>query len=462
MAPKPRPVRKLPNAVPAKDASASIAPSAPAKDILTPSTSMPPPPAPLPPLGILEGEIGALGACLQSAVVKTAQIYGFYTDVKRLGISQHQPAPPRSLTQSLRREVIKYDQFCDAMESHLLRAITVLQRDLAREEARIKAEEEAAAASKVPSPAASGMTPPSSPQPSELLPDGSLRARVTSVNITPARRQSTISLSSLSRPAFPPRLDLSASALRINPDEMMIPSGFSSPVTLAPRTARAQSHPPPDILMPFAGDPAARPVDIDLTVDADIAMAAAGDPVLDPGLGSSVDKPIELDIDMGDMGDISFFANGPGASGDGSTEPMFGPHPTGVGAGEQDLIKPKEEAIDIDLLSALAGTSTGAPDDISAFLEGAGVPSGSQPQASDSHKAPAGAPSPGTLLAGFGAGPTAGTEGAMVFDGLEINQDFFAGAQPGPEVEMMNVEDILNSMGGGSSNTSGAPTGGST
>ena len=88
-----------------------------------------------------------------------------------------------------------------------LRALTVLQRDLAREEQRIRAEEEAAAAA-IPKPPSPGpttdATPAGSPTQtqSELLPEGSLRPRLTGVGINVARRQSTISLSSLSRPAL--------------------------------------------------------------------------------------------------------------------------------------------------------------------------------------------------------------------------------------------------------------------
>ncbi|OBZ78993.1 hypothetical protein A0H81_00304 [Grifola frondosa] len=93
----------------------------------------------------------------QNAVIKTGQVYGFYADVRKLGIEKYGPRPPRALTASLGREIEKYDQLCDAMESHLLRAITVLQRDLSREEKRIKAEAEAAMAiiPKPPSPATS-------------------------------------------------------------------------------------------------------------------------------------------------------------------------------------------------------------------------------------------------------------------------------------------------------------------
>lgn len=64
MPPKPRPVRKVSSTTP-KDAPGAHAPP---KDTTNPSTSMPPPPDPVPPLGILEGEATALSACLQVRV----------------------------------------------------------------------------------------------------------------------------------------------------------------------------------------------------------------------------------------------------------------------------------------------------------------------------------------------------------------------------------------------------------
>ncbi|KAI0719108.1 hypothetical protein C8T65DRAFT_693414 [Cerioporus squamosus] len=477
MPPKPRPVRKssatsnAPSTTPAaKDAAASSA-----------STSMPPPPDPVPPLGILEAEVTALSSCLQNAVVKTGQVYGFYTDVKRLGIQQYAPRPPRSLMSSLGREIVKYDQLCDAMESHLLRAITVLQRDLAREEQRLKAEEEAAAAAaaaKASSPsAASVTTPPGSPTPStqtDVPMDGSLRPRLTPIGITPARRQSTISLSSLSRPAFPHKLDLSASALRIHPDEM-IPSGLSSPVTLAPRSARASL--PPDLVMAALGDAANRGVDIDLTLDGDIDMAGPSSDgqvremgSLDPALGSSADKPIELDLDM-DM-DVGYFGTPAQAPGGADTN-LFGPD-----AGSQ-MVKPKEEQIDMDILSALQSVeASGDGEDIFASLRGAsagGDAPTSAPSGSDLQKGPATAPSPGTILAGFTAGtsqpgdsasaaaPAEPGQGASFdFDISTLGDNFFAQPATSGAMDMMGMDDIFN-MGANPSEggTSGGTASGS-
>ncbi|KAL7285845.1 hypothetical protein PYCCODRAFT_1384826 [Trametes coccinea BRFM310] len=417
MPPKPRPiVRKM------SSASKDVGGASNTKDAPTPSTSMPPPPDPVPPRGILEEEITALSSCLQNAVVKTGQIYGFYTDVKRLGIQKYAPHPPRSLTASLGREVEKYDQLCDAMESQLLRAIAVLRRDLAREEQRLKAEQEAAAATSTkPSSPSTSTIAPSTPLGSpgqtqmEILPDGTQRPKPPAP--TPARRQSAISLSSLSRPAFPHKLDLSASALRIHPEEM-IPSGLSSPVTLAPRSARTSL--PPELVMAALGDAANRSVDIDLTVDTDMDMGGTSgvgtQQSMDPTLGSSADRPIELELDI----DVSYL-------GDGSATGPNNNHQNLPSSADQQ-IKPKEEDnMDIDLLQALqTGDHSAAGDDLFASL---GVTSdnthGSAAASAgpSSQTQPADAFSPGSFLASFGTAPTQAGDAATSDTATASGQD---------------------------------------
>ncbi|KAH9891127.1 hypothetical protein C8Q73DRAFT_792548 [Cubamyces lactineus] len=455
MAPKPRPVRKTSTAS-TKDASATPT----AKDA-APSSSMPPPPDPVPPLGILEGEVTALATCLQNAVVKTAQVYGFYADVKRLGIQKYAPHPPRSLTSSLGREVQKFDQLCDAMESHLLRAIAMLQRDLNREEQRLKAEEEAAAAApKLPSPTTSTIgpsTPPGSPSQSqsETLPDGSQRPKP--LVPTPARRQSTISLSSLQRPAIPHKLDLSASGLRIHPEEM-IPSGLSSPVTLAPRSARTTLA--PDLLAAL-GEAANRPVDIDLTVDSDIDMggpSGSGSHLtssLDPSLGSSADKPIELDLDM-DM-DMEIFGHDAGGGTGNTSYNMFGAQAMSTSnAGQnQQPIKPKEEEqMDMDILKAFQGVEPSAVgDDIFASLSsaapsgapgaaGSGAPSGDV----DMQKTLGADASPASsLLASFNAVTSQAGDGSTTSSAAVPDHDNTFALENFDGMDMM-VDDIFNTM----------------
>lgn len=139
-----------------------------------------------------------------------------------------------------------------------------------------------------------------------------------------ARRQSTISLSSLNRPQFPHKLDLTSDALRISPGEFAQSLGGSlpSPVTLAPKSGRATatSEFPPDFMVALAAS--TRPVDIDLTMLPEEAPTTAyvG---LDPSLGSA-DRPIELDLEAMDID----MANVDVAV-DVDVKTLFGDEPTG-------------------------------------------------------------------------------------------------------------------------------------
>lgn len=106
-------------------------------------------------------------------------------------------------------------------------------------------------------------------------------------------------------------------------------SGMTSPVTLAPRTARpstATGEIPPDLMAAIASSEAAaasHPVDIDLTLDSDRAVEPQTmDLDIDPALGGSADKPIELDLDM-DMEEITgIFGSEPSSGG---VDTLFSP-----------------------------------------------------------------------------------------------------------------------------------------
>ncbi|KAG6837204.1 hypothetical protein H0H93_013072 [Arthromyces matolae] len=271
---------------------------------------MPPPPLPEHPvsLAILEPEANALADCLKNAAVKTGQIYRFHADTRRLGISSHAPKPPRSLTSSLGREIEKYDQIVDAMESHLLRAVAALERDLRREEQRIKLAENAAIASRtrsksasvsptstrIPLPPLTGTDDSSQPLPSAPLPTPtSSPPGISSANL--ARRPSAISISSLQRPNLPLKLDLSSPALRISTDEgSLFSSGLASPVTLAPKSARiaGPSEFPPDLMAAFSSSSQT----IDLTMEPD-----GGDAKVLDSVRGTANRPIELDMDDMDI-----------------------------------------------------------------------------------------------------------------------------------------------------------------
>ncbi|KAK7694172.1 hypothetical protein QCA50_001352 [Cerrena zonata] len=266
---------------------------------------MPPPPDP--PQGILVPEMTALSTCMQNMAVKTGQIYAFFTDAQRLGIHKHTPNPPRSLTASLGREIEKYDQLCDALESHLGRVMTILQRDLERERERIR-EEERLKAEAIRKEMEASAPPSASPITSPL--SSTIELQMSPVErkplIAPSRRASTISLSSLHRTPFPHKLDLSSIAF--NPEDTIpLHSGQASPVTLAPKSSILRASMPPPDLLTVGG----QTVDIDLTLDDDDVAMTIGN-AGDPSLGTSVDKPIELDLD--DLDDLFTDTNQPMSS----------------------------------------------------------------------------------------------------------------------------------------------------
>ncbi|KAJ7785737.1 hypothetical protein B0H16DRAFT_1875883 [Mycena metata] len=387
MAPKPRPVPRKPSVSKVPAASTS------AVKLEQDAKAMPPPPPPVP-AGILVPEVTALATCLKNAVVKTGQLYAFYADTRKIGIQNHAPAPPQSLTSALGREVEKYDQLCDSIESQLLRAISVLQRDLAREERRIK-EAEAEAEAKAKSIAGRTRSASRSPtstriplpaiDPSAAPGDGS-RPSTADANMSPSlpnssiagRRPSAISTFSLNRP-----LKLDLSTLHITPEEASLFSqGLASPVTLAPRSARpyGPNELPPEIMAALASassDPQSqnqnpsRPVDIDLTSTdpPDVEMGA---------LGNTADKPIELDLDAMeiDMAMSGLFgsADGGGDGGDGASstggEGLFTPVIQGPNISGITGKTVKQEEDDDNFLSALSGAGGG--DDIFASLRAGG------------------------------------------------------------------------------------------
>ena len=126
----------------------------------------------------------------------------------------------------------------------------------------------------------------------------------------------------------------------------------------------------------------------------------------------------------------------------------------------------------MDLLQALQSAG-GSDSDIFASLGGGPtdgvVASGSQPQVTDTQKASASAPSPGSILAGFAAatGQDGGASGSI--DSSQLNFDlsmpsfgegFFdvGDASHQPDVDMMDMSDIFDMSGGPSTNPT-APEG---
>lgn len=263
---------------------------------------------------------------------------------------------------------------------------------------------EAEAAAKT---AASAVPPPSSPAHSPLVPAPPPTSPVLGTqkaSLLPLRRQSTISLSSLHRPPFPHKLDLSSTALRLNPDDPL-QSGLASPVTLAPKT----SMPRVGSDFPFGPD-----VDMDLSVGDDpTGVGLHGtNPLGDPSVGSSSDKPIELDLDI----DMNIF-NPDHPGGNIQSGPLTLGEPSAT-------VQVKQEYQHIDLeffknLPSTDGDTSAVKDELLASL-GTAVVHGSSGSMDDAHDilsamqpsngepAPTGMDplsetmtSPGILLAGF-------------------------------------------------------------
>ncbi|KAG8220168.1 hypothetical protein J3R82DRAFT_1201 [Butyriboletus roseoflavus] len=357
---------------------------------------MPPPPAPAGKTAMLE-------------LVKTGQIYAFHADARRLGIHKYAPYPPRTLTASLGRELEKYDQFCDAIESQLLRAISVLKRDLTREERRAREAEQAviaAQAPKIPLPSVEAgdvtMLPSSTPG------QGSPQGPTPHI---PMRRQSAISLSSLNRNALLPKLDLSSSSMRISAEEVaLFPKGLvPSPVSLAPKSARPSATADIDLMAAFASAAAANSgsqrVDIDLTVsDSPPTMVTS----IDTALGSSADKPIELDLEgidmeMSDMTNL-FGDAAESTSGDRQTtvDSLFSPTTANSGApvsanevSQAQKGGAADAHIDMDILDALHGEHGGQGENLFGSVA-SGSSGGIQQPPSGSIIAP-----PPSLVTGF-------------------------------------------------------------
>ncbi|KIM47973.1 hypothetical protein M413DRAFT_439667 [Hebeloma cylindrosporum] len=261
---------------------------------------MPTSPRPVPDQ-VLQPEFAALTQCLRDVVIRTGQIYSFYADVHRLNIEKHVSNAPRALTAALGRDIEKYDQLCDSIEAQLLRAINVLRRDLRREEERIEKQRNLEAS----------MLPP--PVPHSLLEgmaddtqtpiETATNPRNSPISTLPARRMSTISISSLHRPQFPLKLDLSSTSLRITEEEAALYTrGLASPVTLAPKSARPVDSAEFSAELMAAFATSSVPLEVGHnTGNADLTLSAHKQPDVTIGVGDSSDKPIELDLDAMDM-----------------------------------------------------------------------------------------------------------------------------------------------------------------
>ncbi|KIK70353.1 hypothetical protein GYMLUDRAFT_209393 [Collybiopsis luxurians FD-317 M1] len=407
--------------------------------------AMPPPPVPTASMGILEPEMNALSGCLQNAAVKVAQIIRFHHDARQLNIRQHASDPPQSLQASLGRELEKYDQLCDAIETHLIRAISVLQRDLKKEQQRIRDEEKAAAEAvaaakaKAEAEAAANVQIASSSPKLQALGSAESIAQasgnttpvasashspVANSSGPPGRRPSAISISSLNRPAFPLKLDLSSQSLRMSADDVL-GSGLRSPVTLAPKSARPIDY---DLMAAFND---ATRVDIDLTLPEEGSSNGMNMNNLNPSIGSSADKPIELDMDMDlDQAMMSDLFGDTSEAGNPTSNPdvagLFSPDLSSAGA------EGSADKVDNNFLSSIGVTGVSADDANTDIFASFGVGGGAGEESSSRSDVtmtmpPAEtsiAPSPGALLASLSSNPVAPVDlGDLGFFSSENNSD---------------------------------------
>lgn len=117
-----------------------------------------------------------------------------------------------------------------------------------------------------------------------------------------SRRPSTVSISSLQRPQFPLKLDLSSASLRITEEEAtMFRKDLGSPVTLAPKSARPTSSNdfPSDLMIAFSNAPIQSDLIHGSSMDLTMSESTQEPSGLPLQLGNaSEDKAMELDLEM--------------------------------------------------------------------------------------------------------------------------------------------------------------------
>lgn len=336
-----------------------------------------------------------------------------------------------------------------------LRAISVLKRDLTREERRAREAEQAAIAAQVPKIPVPSVEAGDA-LPSSTLGQGSPQGPTQHISM---RRPSAISLSSLNRSALPLKLDLSSSSMRISAEEVaLFPKGLvPSPVSLAPKSARPSATADIDLMAAFASAAVANSgsqrVDIDLT-DSPPAMMGS----VDPALGNSADKPIELDIDnidieMSDM--TNLFGDAPeSTSGDGQTtvDSLFSPATADSSANEVPQAQKggaTDAHIDMEILGALRTEHRGQGENLFGSVA-SGSSSGNQQPQSGSSVAP-----PPSLSSGF---PQAAMQSSV--GGFDLSTLDLSNLVPTwHNMSLTDMEALLNMPSG--SNQEGHKPGGS-
>lgn len=239
--------------------------------------------------------------------------------------------------------------------------------------------------------------------------------------------------------------------MRISADEVaLFPKGLvPSPVSLAPKSARPSATTDIDLMAAFASAAAnSQRVDIDLTEPESPMMAS-----IDPSLGSSADKPIELDLDgiemeMSDM--TNLFGDDPeSTSRDGQTtvNSLFSPATADSGAPLSANEVPQaqkggsgDDHIDMDILGALRAAHTSQNDNLFGS-----VPSGSRNGNHRPHPGSSTAPPP-SLVSGF---TQAGMQG--VVGGFDLSTLDLSNLDPAwHSMSLTDMETLLNMPSTGS------------
>lgn len=349
-----------------------------------------------------------------------------------------------------------------------LRAIAVLQRDLAREQRRAREAETAAIATrtrskstsespttrKVPLPPLDTdviMGPPTLP--AQTSPPGP---------VNPARRGSAISLSSLHRPPFPLKLDLSSSSLRLSAEEaVMFSKSLPSPVSLAPKSARPSAQAEMDLMAAFASATAgssSQHVDIDLTADDEAHMHP-----IDASLGNSADKPIELDLDSIDMemstmtdlfGDATESGSGQNSGG---VEGIFSPIAPDMSSSNES-----QGVLDMEMLGALSEVDNNNHNNHVFGTSNANALQSEQHPSLGVQSAPPSnvAPSPSAILASFAASQPDGNSSQLAggdnnFDMPTLDLSNFDPSFFQQHSDMNLMEALLLNMGQSGGNSDG-------
>ena len=204
-------------------------------------------------------------------------------------------------------------------------------------------------------------------------------------------------------------------------------------------------------------------VDIDLTVDDDSPL-----PPIDASLGNSADKPIELDLDsidmeMSTMTDLFGDGTETGSGENSGVEGIFSPIIPDSGA-SNPAKESQEGGLDMEMLGTLSAVdNSNHGNDVFGPSDSNGLQSGQHSTLGVQSAHPGNvAPSPSAILASFATSQSDGTshqppggDGDFDLSTLDLaNFDPTFFHRP-PDMNLMDMEALLDSMGQGGGNSDG-------